>query len=149
MRGLGVIGMPGVHGMSHLVCYGGDTVQRSREIGQDIGVGIVSTGAEGPAALTAVGIDIYPAGRKTLTDNFPIVLSQRRDRIQYHLLRLLIGVFSAAAACERSIEIIIVELVQRQQLFPKFRITVHGRKVGPHCLDQCIIHLHRNILSRH
>ena len=144
-----VVGVPGVHGMSHLMGDRGDTVQRPREIGHDIGVGVVGARTEGAAALSAVGVDIDPAGAEPLPDNITVTLSQRGNRIQDHLLCLLVGVLPAAASREGGVEVIVMEFVQRQDLFAKLRILVHGRKVGPHRLDQCVIHFHRDILLRH
>ena len=110
---------------------------------------MIGTRTEGAAALAAVWIDIDPAGIEAPADDPAVVFSQGPDRLQDHLLRLLIGVVPAAAAGQGCIEVIVVELIQAQDLPAQLGIAVHGGQVGADRPDQGVVNLRRNILSGH
>ncbi len=79
-------------GVTHLMRQRGNAVQRAAEVEQDIGVGVIAAAGVSAAALAAVGVDIDPALGVGFAAVFLIVLIQRCDCLQHHLLCRLIAV---------------------------------------------------------
>ena len=127
----------------------GNAVQRAAEVEQDIGVGVIAAAGVCAAALAAVGVDINPALGVGLADSLLIVLAQRRNRLQHHLLCRLIAVGFFQIADKRCIDIVEVQCVHTQHLLAQADIAVHGRHVLAHRCDQIVVDLNRHIFPRH
>ena len=144
-----VVGQPGVQAVAHLMRDRGNAVQCARKVGEDIGVRVIGAGRISAAALALVGEHVDPAVRKGPAHHAAIVRPQRRDGIQHHLLRLLIGVAHLHFRCQRRIDIIVVQFVETEDLFAQRHIAVHGGHVPVHGFDQVVIHFRGDVLPRH
>ena len=149
LRRLVFDGMPGVHGVPHLMRDRGDTVQRACKIRHDIRLGIIGSGGICSSLLSFVGENIDPAAGKSISYDIRVVCPQDGHGIQDHLLRLLISIVLFHPVYERRIDVIIVQLIKAEQALAKFYVPVHSRHMSVNGLDQVVINMGRDIVVGH
>ena len=104
-------GIPGVHGMSHLMDQREHVVERSVPVEQHVRMDPVDTGGVGTAALSFIFRDIDPALAEGFADDLKVVLSERTEGCQHHLLRFLISHTGIEITHHRGIHIIHMQLL--------------------------------------
>ena len=149
LRRLMLAGAPAVHGVAHLVGQGGNTVQRTAEVQQDIGVGVIAAAGVSTAALATVGINIDPALVVGFLHVLLVVLAQGGNGFQHHLLGGLVGVGLLQVADQRSVDIVEMQLVHAQHLFAQADVTVHGGHVLADSGNQVVVDFHGHVLPCH
>ena len=138
---LGVVGVPGVHGMAHLMDQGEQIVHIAGIVQQDVRVAVVGTGGVGAAALALVLVHIDPAVFKTFPDHLEIVLSQRGQSLQHGLPGLRKGNLLGYAGDNGGVDVVHMQFVHAQQTFAQAYIAMHLIQIPVHGVHQIPIHL--------
>ena len=134
-----------VQGVAHLVGDGEHGVQRVLLVQEYIGVGPGVAGGVGPGALAPVFVHVDPALVKALFQKRRVVLPQHGQGLQHGLLCLVVGDLHRRVPHHRGVDVVHVQLLHAQQLFPQGDIAVHLVQVPVHGLDEIVVHALRHL----
>ena len=143
---LGVVGVPGMHGMTHFMGDCGNGIQSTREVHHDVRSGIIGAAGISAAGFAGVGIDIDPSFFKRLSDGIAVILAKRADRLENKLLCLIIRVLFGDIPCQRRVDIIVVQFIDTENFLSQLHISVHGVHMLVNGCDQIVIDSQRNVV---
>ena len=139
-QALGVAGIPGVHGVAHLVDEGEDIVQGAVVVEQHVGMHAVHAGGVGAGALALILRHVDPSLRVGLLHDVHILLAHRREGLEGQFFRLLVGDALVPVLDHGHVDVVHVQLVHAQQVLAQGHIAVHRRQAAAHAVDQAVAH---------
>ena len=138
-------GVPGVHGVAHLVGKGEHAVKVVLVVEQHIGVGPAAAGAVGAAALAGILIHVNPAVVEALFQHVRIVLAEHGERLEHVRLRLVVGDLGVRVGDDRRVDIVHMQLIVAHDLLAQGNIAIHLVEVAMHRVDEVGVHRRRHL----
>ena len=148
LLGLGLLGVVGVEGVTHLVGDGEDVVGGGLVVEQDVGVGqtVRARGVRtAPLALGLLHVD--PAVVVSLPEQSLIPLAQRSQTLDHQIVGLLIVQLQLGIGHQRQVEIVHVHLVHAQHLLAVAEVAVEQGQTLVDGAEQVLVDLGIHVLG--
>ena len=148
-RFLVVRGIPGLHGVAHLVDDGEHVVQLVVIVQQDVGNAVVAARGERPAGLSFVLVHVRPAAREGVAHDLPVFAAKRLQRLVDDGLRRLVRDVLVRRIQDGHVDIVHGQVVQAQQFLAQSHVAVHGGQVGVDHVDQVVVYVRGDVIVEH
>ena len=140
-----MVGIPGVHRVSHLVDQSEHIGQAAAPVEQHVGMHSVNAGGVCTSLLAFIFKNVDPSFCKCLSDHRHILLPQRLQRFEHIFLGILVCDSHRVVADHRRIDVVHVKLVDAEHLLAQADVAVHLVQVPVDALDQIVADGRRHV----
>ena len=138
--GLCFLGVPGVHQVAALVGQRGGAQIVVEVVQQHVGMHVVRRVVDvGARALARPRVDVDPAFLERLVHSLDVLFTQRRQRLQYQLLRILPRIVGADVLYQRRIRVVVAQVVDTQDLAAQPQVALQCGDIRANLFQQHVV----------